>query len=289
MGAQEREVKGRSSGDPEINQAQQGLMPAGVAGDQSIPNREIDLSSIEFRYANIEQDAQAVADIWGGDAKDHLSGMAPPPNKTVKNIERYRRKYEKDVIIPVRDEILEKFGNNPNYSIIVAEDKVSRTVVGAVVVGGLSTGGGIRNPSIEKLAVKSEARRKGIAIRLVRAATADIFTRKKASGEYAFATASAGVILIPGDEAKLFIPGVGMIGITKEVQGVINLFHSEGYEVRHLARGNCVSWDSGSDAFVDRDTANIARFIDRTDIKTREELEKYLPSKAPRNGQKSAN
>ena len=31
MGAQEREVKGRSSGDPEINQAQQGLMPAGVA------------------------------------------------------------------------------------------------------------------------------------------------------------------------------------------------------------------------------------------------------------------
>ena len=65
--------KGKSkdgqAGDPEINQAQQGLMPAGVAGDQSIPNREIDLSSIEFRYANIEQDAQAVADIWGGDAK----------------------------------------------------------------------------------------------------------------------------------------------------------------------------------------------------------------------------
>jgi hypothetical protein len=258
-------------GTPQEIQRSGGYRPRFERGREEIlPNREVDISSVEFRYTNLERDAAAIAAIWGDeDVREHLAGMAPHPSKTTHNLERYRSKFGKDIIIPVREEILKKF-SNPNYVIIVAEDKSSSEVIGVVAMN-IIMGAGIRSPMIEKLAVLKKARGKGVAKGLVKSATADVFTRKDKEGNYMYSTASAGIILTEGSEVAQ------------------RVFRTERYDVRHTAYENCVSWDNEEGRFVDRDTLNIAKFVDKNDFEYRKGLEQYLPKKAPRNGSRIVN
>jgi len=231
-------------------------------GEQDLPNREITLSNIEIRYANLERDVQGIADIWNQDSViEHLAGVGPAKTPPGIDLKKYRKNRPfPPILIATPDEIKEYSEKNP-IKTIVAEDTLSKRLVGTVQVG-LSTGFGIKFATVEKLAVLKEARGKGIGRRLIRTANAIVYSIQNPDKDYAFTGARAGII-----------------NNAEGAYAAWTLFARAGYELIGDQEANCVSWDVRKGKFVERNTWIVG--IGDIPPYRRTDLARFLPKEAP--------
>jgi len=242
---------------------------------------------IEVRFVDLERDGEKLAELFNQPTTTkHLSGIAPEETPPDIDVKKYGKKFpEYGVLVANKADLKEYYEERPNLKLLVAEDN-NKGVVGTVTVespGGL----GLTYAGVSRLAVDENERRRGIGKKLLRAASGLIFTSRDAGGLGCFG-AQAGVILtekydvifsMPQTGANLtedalgeileafgleydsrrfiYIPRVGIIRPGEGIVSVLRLFDSEGYENRHLASRNCVSWDRKLGRFVERDTVNL--------------------------------
>jgi len=225
MGSQKIEIEGRNG------------EPNGV-------NREkLGNGRVEVRFADLERDCGRVAELFNQpSAIGHLSGVAPEETPPGIDAIRYGEKFPQyNVLVATKSKIKEYYRKRPNLILLVAEDK-EKGIVGTVTVEGPG-GLGITWAGVSRLVVDENERRKGIAKNLLRSAHAVIFTDRGSEGLGCLGS-QAGIIRgVEGDDAAE------------------KLFEGEGYRPRHIAKGNCVSWDNRLGRFVQRDTINVGAVV----------------------------
>lgn len=213
---------------------------AGIENDQK---EQIGKAKIEVRYADLEQDATRIAEIFRqSSAIEHISGMAPTERTSEVNVKRYAEKYPSLNIVIANEEGIKEFYKNYNVdtekngtALLVAVDKVSNITVGTITVE-KPTGPGLTYASVSRLAVDEEAREKGVGRTLLKTANA--------------------LALLPKEEGGYGQFGA-QVGIIQDVDGYQvpqKMFQREGYRVIGNPVGNCVSWDNKRRKFVPRDT-----------------------------------
>lgn len=231
------------------------------APDRSRRER-LDLSSVEIRYANIEQDAAGIAQIWSRDEiVEHMSGMAPMRRTEAGlNVEAYSRNHPQYHIAFATEkgikELYRNIENNPYVYLILAEDKSTKEILGTIEVA-LATATGLATAAIGKWA----STRPGIGRSLLRSGHAVILTERDREKEFAYKRVIAGIIkdVDSSDRPR-------------------RIFEKVGYRQLAVQEDNCVGWNVKKQRFELRDTwlmawENIPSY--------RRDLKDYLPKRSP--------
>lgn len=196
---------------------------------------------IETRFANLDnkEDVAAITALFNQiSVREHLSGMAPTETPPDIDVKAYARKHpEYNIVIANEEEIREHYKNRIHSHLIVAVDKASSKIVGAITVEAPEgSSPGLLYAGISRIAVSEDLRRAGIARRLVKTAKA-----------YALGKRSEG-----GLECSVLQAGV-IIGI-KGKDAPLNLFESEGFETTGKdLHEQCASWSNETNRFAKRD------------------------------------
>lgn len=211
---------------------------------------------IEYRFADLERDAGAIANLFNQPhAIEHLSGIAPAITPPGINVRKYGEKNPRlNILVATEGEIRQFYSQRDNLVPIVAVNE-SGKVVGTITVDKPS-GPGLTYGGVSRLVVDQNERGKKLGRGLVRAAVAHALFRLRCEG------VQAGIIIgVSGYELPL------------------KIFLSEGFTVRHQAYGNCVSWSNYQNKFVQRDTHLVSLSVDQAKPR-KTELMRYLPKVA---------
>lgn len=211
--------------------------------------------AVEIRRANLEKDAEAIAELFD-QAAEHLAYVATKNTggrdidrlrANIKNIKKYIPEMPKDVteealleigrsiIVARPEEIKDMYSNTDRLELYVAE--VGGRVVGTITVEKPGKGG-TRRGSVSKMVVSKDVRGRGIATKLLDFADNRMFK------ELAYTGASAGIIQgVEGDT----IPA--------------KVFRKHGYRSTGELDNICFGWDKSAKKFVYRNSYRFEKVV----------------------------
>lgn len=287
MGAQERDIKGRSH-RPKIEPQLEGV----DAGQEMLGN-----GKVEVRFAESDRDFEGIGELFNQtSAIGHLSGLVPKGTSS-KDIEKWTVQFHTLIIPANGKDIRDFYKRRPNLIPLVAE-KSGKEIIGTATVEKPAGALGLTYTGVSRLVVDENEWGKGYAQNLLRSSNALIFTEIKLGG-LGETVSQAGVINLESPDTVRF--GVDRSGtlhtgddlleqmekeqitftmkVSQDVYKVLKVFNSRDYIPRRdINTGNCVSWDNKLRRPVRRDVIIVRKEITyRSTGRTR-----YFPKEAPK-------